>query len=205
MQQIPNDGSYCHEYHGCGQSSSACNKSGLLRRLNLDKSPEGASVYFCEIHWNKEMQHRIWLNEKGVAEQWDVFDFYEPNPALEGQEQDEQEQEQKEEKLSTFYPALNIAVRGGERFDVYVTSWKKQHLHTNLYEHKIPNSHLAIAIISAREHLESLRRKRGMITIFSNVGDTMEAEVAKDRKAFCGRVFNLLESEVVNEGVLKYA
>lgn len=96
---LPNDGTYSYGFcDGPGHDDISYRRTfhpelrkdeydrlsaHLVRRVPLDRNPEGAGVYLCYRHFNDEMRHRMWANQHGVENPWDVYEFFDPLPGKE--------------------------------------------------------------------------------------------------------------------------
>lgn len=201
MEKIPNDGSYFQGGIGvCSKGSKGCaptHTSGyaIVRRLRLDKNPEGASVFFCKYHWEAEMRHRQWMNEHGLAHPFDVFDFFEDDPGL--TEYIKQPEEAADETPPKF-PVLSFSTEKAGMFDVHTARLtnKGSYASTRYTFRDRRELALASSIQSAQNSLSSLSDmteiRVGLIAIFDST-DSIDEVVERNR--FIESVLEVIQDE----------
>lgn len=168
MQQVPTDGSYFVSPKGCGQGPRGCSHTRFVRRLNLDRASEGAHVFLCKFHWNKEMQHRTWQNARGIAEQWAVFDFFEPDPmCFEQEDKGKEQQEVLPEPLSSVF---NLTSPSWSFFDVHVASTNDDVGSSVQFKNRIIREEIPACIDEAKEFARRLKRTHAVICVFDCAG-----------------------------------
>lgn len=163
MQELPKDGSYF--LGDC--DGDKCRRSGVLvRRLRLDKAEEGAQVYLCESDWNLEMKSRRWHNISGVAEPWQIYGFYDPEPSTE---------EAKEvEMVDIVYPVINFTRIGKDRLRTHIDVWitfrnMNGVVVTTPYQAHVEHNMIGDAISNSREHMQLTKRIYGVISLMPSL------------------------------------
>lgn len=184
MKQIPIDGSYflgkC-DGQGCHRPSNM-----MVRQLNLDHREDGANIFLCPADWQTEMNHRLWSNNQGVAEQWDIFDFYEENPALEVEEtpswfSDLQEaadnlpsaKKHVDEPMQSY--SMRLARPDAKYVDIYIASANASKAgvvgSSVIYRVGVPEDSLLTYVQEAREHARTIGRTHALVALFEPSSD----------------------------------
>lgn len=201
MQGLPNDGSYF--LGDC--DGDKCRRSGVLvRRLKLDKAEEGAQVYLCESDWRLEMNSRRWQNTSGVAEPWQVYGFYDPEPGTE---------ETKEVEMADIvYPVINFTVASEDHsqkhFDVWITFRNVNDVVVSTrYEAHAGYGQLVTSIHEARRHMLVTKRIYGLISVLPSLKHFEKGWQARTLDMF--KQVNLLVFDALDiteaKEIMKYA